>query len=72
MYELLARDVRRGPGCLVHLHEMTDDLDLLGLSWHAIHVDWQWIVDILAELAASRRIPAGALWVSGMHAPVGC
>jgi len=71
MHELLTRHVRRDPGCLVYLHDMTDELDLLGLSWWRIGVRWQWIVDTLAELAADRRIPAGALWVSGTHTTVG-
>lgn len=70
VYELLTRHTRRDPGCIVHLHDMTDELDLLGLSWHTIDIDWQGTIDTLAELAARRRIPASALWTSGTHTTV--
>lgn len=71
MWELLTRHVRRDPGCTVHLAQMTDELDLLGLSWPRIGVHWQGIVDTLADLAAHHHISAGALWVHDAPTPAG-
>ena len=64
MYELLTRHIRRDPGCLVYLCDITDELDLAGTTWYRFSIYPDDVIDALARLAAAGEIPARRL-----HAP---
>lgn len=61
MYELLTRHLRRDPGALIYLSDITDELAGHGLTWNAVGIYWLDVVDALVDLVGHRQLPALAI-----------